>query len=69
MDEVYNAISNYMKNARFYSVRVRRNMHTVENTESRIFTFALIDSVIMITSAILQVWFVRNFLGKPKIKL
>ncbi len=58
-----------MKNSRFYAVRVRRNMHTVENTESRIFTFAVLESLIMITSAILQVWFVRNFLGKPKIKL
>src|ERR1700712_4180571 len=56
-----NQLSTINRNQKYFRTRENRNFSTVRSTERRIFNFSVIESVMMITMAGLQVFVVRFF--------
>jgi hypothetical protein len=54
-------LSTIARNQKYFRTRENRNFSTVRSTESRIFNFSVIESLIMVTMACLQVFIVRFF--------
>lgn len=54
-------LSTINRNQKYFRTRENRNFSTVRSTERRIFNFSVIESVMMITMAGLQVFVVRFF--------
>ncbi|EKG19039.1 GOLD domain-containing protein [Macrophomina phaseolina MS6] len=54
-------LSTINRNQKYFRTRENRNFSTVRSTERRIFNFSIIESVMMITMAGLQVFIVRFF--------
>lgn len=55
------ALSTINRNQKYFRTRENRNFSTVRSTERRIFNFSIIESVMMVTMAGLQVFIVRFF--------
>ncbi|BFZ53113.1 hypothetical protein PYCC9005_000136 [Savitreella phatthalungensis] len=49
---------------KYFRTRENRNMSTVQSTESRIFWFAVLESVAMVAASFLQVFVVRTFFSR-----
>jgi hypothetical protein len=47
-----------------YRTRENRNLATVASTEGRIFWFAILESVLMIAMAGVQVYFVQSYFSR-----
>ncbi|KAL8669537.1 MAG: hypothetical protein Q9168_005881 [Polycauliona sp. 1 TL-2023] len=54
-------LSTINRNQKYFRTRENRNMSTVKSTESRIFNFSVMESLLMISMAGLQVFIVRFF--------
>lgn len=54
-------LSTINRNQKYFRTRENRNFSTVRSTERRIFNFSVIESVMMVTMAGLQVFVVRFF--------
>lgn len=54
-------LSTISRNQKYFRTRENRNFSTVQSTEKRIFNFSVIESLMMITMAGLQVFIVRFF--------
>jgi len=54
-------LSTISRNQKYFRTRENRNFSTVRSTESRIFNFSIIESLMMITMSCLQVFVVRFF--------
>lgn len=54
-------LSTINRNQKYFRTRENRNFSTVRSTERRIFNFSIIESVMMVTMAGLQVFIVRFF--------
>lgn len=54
-------LSTISRNQKYFRTRENRNFSTVRSTESRIFNFSVIESLMMITMSCLQVFIVRFF--------
>ena len=54
-------LSTIHRNQKYFRTRENRNFSTVRSTERRIFNFSIIEGVMMVTMAGLQVFIVRFF--------
>jgi hypothetical protein len=54
-------LSTVNRNQKYFRTRENRNFSTVRSTERRIFNFSIIESLMMVTMAGLQVFIVRFF--------
>ncbi len=54
-------LSTITRNQKYFRTRENRNFSTVRSTERRIFNFSVIESLLMVTMAGLQVFIVRFF--------
>jgi len=54
-------LSTISRNQKYFRTRENRNFSTVRSTESRIFNFSVIESLMMVTMSCLQVFVVRFF--------
>ncbi|RPB03556.1 hypothetical protein L873DRAFT_1800656 [Choiromyces venosus 120613-1] len=54
-------LSTISRNQKYFRTRENRNFSTVRSTESRIFNFSVIESLMMVTMSCLQVFIVRFF--------
>ncbi|KAL8840812.1 MAG: hypothetical protein Q9176_003659 [Flavoplaca citrina] len=54
-------LSTINRNQKYFRTRENRNMSTVKSTENRIFNFSVMESLLMISMAGLQVFIVRFF--------
>ncbi|OLL21787.1 putative membrane protein [Neolecta irregularis DAH-3] len=54
-------LSHISRNQKYFRTRENRNFSTVRSTESRVFTFSLLESCLMVASSVLQVFIVRTF--------
>jgi hypothetical protein len=54
-------LSTINRNQKYFRTRENRNFSTVRSTERRIFNFSIIESMMMVTMAGLQVFIVRFF--------
>ncbi|KAI9784887.1 MAG: hypothetical protein M1816_000582 [Peltula sp. TS41687] len=54
-------LSTITRNQKYFRTRENRNFSTVRSTEQRIFNFSIIESLMMVTMAALQVFIVRFF--------
>lgn len=54
-------LSTINRNQKYFRTRENRNFSTVRSTERRIFNFSIVESVMMVTMAGLQVFIVRFF--------
>lgn len=54
-------LSTISRNQKYFRTRENRNFSTVRSTEKRIFNFSIIEGVMMVTMAGLQVFIVRFF--------
>jgi hypothetical protein len=54
-------LSTIARNQKYFRTRENRNFSTVRSTESRIFNFSVIESLMMVTMSCLQVFVVRFF--------
>ncbi|KAK6352597.1 hypothetical protein TWF730_009420 [Orbilia blumenaviensis] len=54
-------LSTISRNQKYFRTRENRNFSTVKSTESRIFNFSVIESLMMVTMSCLQVFIVRFF--------
>src|SRR6201989_38460 len=54
-------LSTISRNQKYFRTRENRNFSTVRSTERRIFNFSVIESLMMVTMAGLQVFIVRFF--------
>ncbi|KAF2235918.1 endosomal cargo receptor [Viridothelium virens] len=54
-------LSTVTRNQKYFRTRENRNFSTVRSTERRIFNFSIIESIMMVTMAGLQVFIVRFF--------
>lgn len=54
-------LSTISRNQKYFRTRENRNFSTVRSTEKRIFNFSIIESLMMISMAGLQVFIVRFF--------
>jgi hypothetical protein len=54
-------LSTINRNQKYFRTRENRNFSTVRSTERRIFNFSVIEGVMMVTMAGLQVFIVRFF--------
>jgi hypothetical protein len=54
-------LSTINRNQKYFRTRENRNFSTVRSTERRIFNFSVIEGVMMVTMAGLQVFVVRFF--------
>ncbi|KAI9472432.1 MAG: emp24/gp25L/p24 family/GOLD-domain-containing protein [Benjaminiella poitrasii] len=55
------SVTNIIRTQKYFRTRENRNAATVESTEGRIFWFALLESLAIITMACLQVYIIKNF--------
>jgi hypothetical protein len=61
LDKLAAALGNVQRYQKYFRTRENRNFGTVQSTESRIFWFSFIESILMVGTAVLQVFFVRAF--------
>jgi len=54
-------LSHISRSQKYFRTRENRNFSTVRSTESRVFTFSLLESCLMVASSVLQVFIVRTF--------
>jgi len=54
-------LSTISRNQKYFRTRENRNFSTVRSTESRIFNFSVMESLMMVTMSCLQVFIVRFF--------
>ena len=54
-------LSTISRNQKYFRTRENRNFSTVRSTEGRIFNFSVVESLMMVTMAALQVFIVRFF--------
>lgn len=54
-------LSTISRNQKYFRTRENRNFSTVRSTERRIFNFSVIESLMMVSMAALQVFVVRFF--------
>ncbi|KAK4990434.1 hypothetical protein LTR28_001466 [Elasticomyces elasticus] len=54
-------LSTVTRQQKYFRTRENRNFSTVRSTEKRIWNFSLIESVMMVGMALLQVFIVRTF--------
>lgn len=54
-------LSTVSRNQKYFRTRENRNFSTVRSTERRIFNFSVIESLMMVSMAALQVFVVRFF--------
>ena len=70
MEQSLNYIANKLnviqKYARYFRTRQNRNHYTVISTEKKVFWFALIESILIVTMSVLQVVFIRRFFTTTK---
>lgn len=59
--KVSHLLSTISRNQKYFRTRENRNFSTVRSTERRIFNFSVIESLMMISMAGLQVFIVRFF--------
>ncbi|KAI9654801.1 MAG: hypothetical protein M1821_005795 [Bathelium mastoideum] len=59
--KVSSQLSTITRNQKYFRTRENRNFSTVRSTEKRIFNFSIIESLMMVTMAGLQVFIVRFF--------
>lgn len=57
-------VSQMSRTQKYFRTRENRNMSTVQSTEHRIFWFALLESIAMVTTSALQVFIVRTFFSR-----
>ncbi|KAI8070897.1 emp24/gp25L/p24 family/GOLD-domain-containing protein [Gongronella butleri] len=60
------ALTNIARTQKYFRTRENRNFSTVVSTEQRIFWFASLESIAIVTMAALQVFVVRNFFNVKK---
>ncbi|OKL64255.1 hypothetical protein UA08_00395 [Talaromyces atroroseus] len=61
LTKVSHLFSTISRNQKYFRTRENRNFHTVRSTERRIFNFSVIESLMMVSMAGLQVFIVRFF--------
>jgi len=70
MEQSLNYLANKLnviqKYARYFRTRQNRNHSTVVSTESKVFWFALFESILIVTMSVLQVVFIRKFFSSTK---
>jgi hypothetical protein len=54
-------LATFSRTQKYFRTRENRNFSTVRSTESRIFSFSVIESIMMVSMACLQVFVVRIF--------
>jgi hypothetical protein len=59
--KVSTMLSTISRNQKYFRTRENRNFSTVRSTERRIFNFSVIESLLMVSMAGLQVFIVRFF--------
>ena len=59
--KISSQLSTITRNQKYFRTRENRNFSTVRSTERRIFNFSIIESIMMVTMAGLQVFIVRFF--------
>ncbi|KAI9688311.1 MAG: hypothetical protein M1820_010271 [Bogoriella megaspora] len=59
--KISSQLSTITRNQKYFRTRENRNFSTVRSTERRIFNFSIIESLMMVTMAGLQVFIVRFF--------
>jgi hypothetical protein len=59
--KIGSGLSTISRNQKYFRTRENRNFSTVRSTERRIFNFSVIESLMMVTMAGLQVFIVRFF--------
>ena len=64
--ELGDSLYSVQRQQKFFRTRENRNFDTVKSTEGRIFSFAMIQSVMIVLMAVLQVYVVRTFFRNPK---
>lgn len=69
LDKVGNGMGNIARSQKYFRTRENRNFATVKSTESRIFWFNVIISVLIVAMAGIQVSTVRMFFRAPKTKI
>lgn len=57
-------VSQLSREQKYFRRREHRNMSTVQSTEYRIFWFAVLESMAMVTTSALQVFIVRTFFSR-----
>ncbi|ORX49384.1 hypothetical protein DM01DRAFT_1338069 [Hesseltinella vesiculosa] len=60
------SLTNIARTQKYFRTRENRNFSTVVSTEQRIFWFASLESITILTMAALQVFVVRNFFNVKK---
>ena len=65
LDRLQQELSNIKQNLSRLRGRVLRNMETVQSAESRIFYFSILEAVMIVFMAILQVYVLKNYFA-PK---
>lgn len=61
ISKLFGQMSTISRNQKYFRTRENRNFSTVRSTEKRIFNFSVIESLMMIAMAALQVFVVRFF--------
>lgn len=64
--KVSNQVSTLMRSQKYMSTRENRNFSTVKSTEARIFNFSVIQGVIMVAVAVVQVAIVKHNLSSNR---
>lgn len=59
--KVSGQLSTIARNQKYFRTRENRNFSTVRSTEQRIFRFSVVENVVMVGTAALQVFVVRMF--------
>lgn len=59
--KISSLLSSVSRQQKYFRTRENRNFSTVRSTESRIWNFSLIESIMMVGMALLQVFVVRMF--------
>lgn len=60
------SLTNIARTQKYFRTRENRNSATVNSTESRIFWFAFMESLAIVSMACLQVFVVKNFFSVKK---
>jgi hypothetical protein len=59
--KISSQLSTINRNQKYFRTRENRNFSTVRSTEKRIFNFSILEGLVMVTMAGLQVFIVRFF--------
>ena len=59
--KISSQLSTISRNQKYFRTRENRNFSTVRSTERRIFNLSIVEGVMMVTMAALQVFIVRFF--------